>query len=87
MEPLRNHENPNLAGGLHFYSVERFRPCRIAEINGVAGKNVGCLRNPDWIGQTRGGLHYDDLAAGPVDIEPELIRLHSEARIAGQHLW
>ena len=61
------------------------RPLGIAEIGRAAGEGVGSHRRPDGIGQVRAGFHHDDQVAGPGDGEPEPIRPHAEAGIAGLH--
>ena len=60
------------------------RPLRIAEIERVSSERVGLQRSPDGTGRVRAGVHRHVHAAGPTDVEPELIRLH--AGVLGQRL-
>src|SRR2546430_871592 len=63
------------------------RPLGIAEIRRASGEAVCSDRNPDGSGQIRGSFHDNGHAAGPIDVESELICPDPEAGIARLHLW
>src|ERR1017187_7272939 len=54
------------------------RPLRIVEIVRAAGQGVGAHRNPDRMGQIRGGFHHDGNVRCPGDGETKPAGLHAE---------
>jgi len=67
-------------------AVGIIRPLGIAKVERVARERVGLERSPDGIGHVCTGVHRDVHAAGPLDVETELVCPHAEAVIAGQHV-
>jgi hypothetical protein len=78
--------SPRLQSDDAVETTGRIRPPGVAEIHRAAAEYVGLERQPGGIDQSGRGFNDDGHAAGPGDIEPELIRTHAEARAECLHL-
>ena len=58
-------------------------PLRIGEIKRIVGQGDGLERSPYRLGEIGAGVHFDGLAAWPVDVEAELIGLHPKVKSIG----